>query len=100
MPTGLAKHSQKINTFIFSQDIDILLVSETYFTNKNYCRIFGYTLYHTMHHEGTILISLINYIKHYEIGGLQKEFLHAACNIMVVDRNGCLAILASYSPEP
>jgi len=28
MPTELAKHSQEINTFICSQDIDILLVSE------------------------------------------------------------------------
>jgi len=35
--------------FIFSQNIDILLVSETYLTNKNYCRIPEYTLYHTMH---------------------------------------------------
>jgi len=32
---GLAKHSQEIKTFIFSQNIDILFVSETYLTNKN-----------------------------------------------------------------
>jgi len=44
---GLAKYSQEIKTFIFSQNIDILLVSETHFTNKNYCRIPGCTLYTT-----------------------------------------------------
>jgi len=42
-------NSQKMETFIFSQNIDIFLVSETHFTNKNYCHIPGYTLYHTMH---------------------------------------------------
>jgi len=36
----LAKHSQEIKTFIFSQNIDILLISETHFTNKSYCHIF------------------------------------------------------------
>jgi exonuclease III len=30
---GLAKYPQEIKTFIFSQNIDILLVSETHFTN-------------------------------------------------------------------
>jgi len=43
---GLAKHSQEIKTCIFSQNIDILLVSEIYFTNKNYWCIPGYILYH------------------------------------------------------
>jgi len=42
---GLAKHSQKIKTFTFSQNIDILLVSETYFTKKSYYCIPEYTLY-------------------------------------------------------
>jgi len=32
---GLAKHSQEIKTFIFNQNVDILFVSEIYFTNKN-----------------------------------------------------------------
>jgi len=43
---GLAKHSLEIKAFILSQDIDILLVSETHFINKNYHQIPGYTLYH------------------------------------------------------
>jgi hypothetical protein len=75
---GLAKHSQEIKTFIFNQNINILL-SETHFTNKSYCCIPRYTLYHTMHlyskaHAGLALI-IRSDIRHYEIGKYQKEFL-------------------------
>jgi len=49
---GLDKHSLEAKAFILSQDIDILLVSETHFTNKSYFRIPGYSLYHTMHPDG------------------------------------------------
>jgi len=49
---GLAKHSLEIKDFIFSQDINILLVSETHFTNNSYLRIPAYTLYDTMHPDG------------------------------------------------
>jgi len=34
-------------------------------------------------------------IKHYEIGKFQKEFLQTTS--IVVDRNGCITILAIYS---
>jgi len=75
---GLTKHSQEIKTFIFSQNIDILLVSETHFTNKSYCRVPGYTLYHIMHSDGkayggTALIIKSN-IKHYEINKFQTKY--------------------------
>jgi len=46
---GLPKYSQEVKTFIPSQNIDVLFVSETHFTNKSYFRIPGYILYHTMH---------------------------------------------------
>jgi len=68
---GLIKHSLEVKAFIFSHDIDILLVPETHFTNKNYLQIPGYTLYHTTHsvgkaHGGTVNI-IRSSIKHYEI---------------------------------
>jgi len=58
----LIKHLQEIKTFIFSQNINILLVFKTYLTNKNY-RISGCTFYYTMYpdakiHGGTTLIIL------------------------------------------
>jgi len=46
----LAKYS--LEAFILRQDIDILLVSETHFTNKSYLRVPEYILYHTMHPDG------------------------------------------------
>jgi hypothetical protein len=47
---GLTKHSQQIKTFLFRQNIDILLVSEKHFTNRSYYCIPEYTsLYHTMY---------------------------------------------------
>jgi len=48
----LAKHSQQVKTLIFSQNIDVLFVSEKHFTNKSYFRIPGYILYHTMYPDG------------------------------------------------
>jgi len=50
---GLAEHSQEIKTFIFSQNIDILLVFETHFTNKSYCRISGYIYIYIYTHTHT-----------------------------------------------
>jgi len=65
---GLAKHSLEVKAFILNQDIDILLVSETHFTNKSYLGIPGYTLYHTKDpngkaHGGTDII-IKSSIKH------------------------------------
>jgi exonuclease III len=36
----LAKHSQEIKTYVFSQNIDVLFVSETHFTNKSFIAVF------------------------------------------------------------
>jgi len=98
---GLAKHSLEVKAFILSQDSDILLVSETHFTNKNYLQIPGYTLYHTMHpdgkaHRGTAII-IRSSIKHYEIDKHQRDFLQAT-SVMMETWNGCITIFAVYSP--
>jgi len=76
----LAKYSQEVKVFIFNQDTDILLVSETHFTNKSY-RNPGYTLYHIMHPDGKIhgetALIIRGSIKHYEIDKYQRDFLQA-----------------------
>jgi len=46
---GLAKHSQKIKTFIIRQNIDIFLFSEI---SKYFTRVMTIFLYHTMHFDG------------------------------------------------
>jgi len=96
---GLAKHSLQVKAFIFSQDIDILLVSEMHFTNKSYLRIPGYTLYHTMHPDGKAyggIAFIRSSIKHYEIDKHQRDFLQAT-SAMIEIWNGCITISAVYS---
>jgi len=74
----LIKHSQEIKIFIFNRNIDLLLVSETHFTNS-YCCISGYTLYYTMHFHGKTYggtaLNIRSDIKYYEIGKFQREFM-------------------------
>jgi len=99
---SLAKHSQEIKTSILSKNIDTLLVFETHFTNKSYCRIPEYASYLKMHpdikaHGGTALI-IGSDIKYYEIGKFQREFLQAT-SIVVEDRNSYITISAIYSPK-
>jgi len=98
---GLAKHSQEIKTFIFSQNINILLISKTHFTNKSYCRISGYTMYYIMYSDnkahGETAFIIRSDIKCYEIGKFQREFLQAT-SMVVEDRNDCITISATYSP--
>jgi len=60
---GLTKYSEEIKAIILSQDIDILLVSETHFTKKSYLRILGYTLI------------IRSSIKNYEIDKHQRHTL-------------------------
>jgi len=98
---GLAKHSLEVKAFILSQDIDVPLVPETHFTNKNYLQIPGYTLYHTMHpdgkaHGGTAII-IRSSIKHYEIDKHQRDFLQAT-SVKLETWYGCITISAVYSP--
>jgi len=50
----LAKHFQEVNTFIISQVIDILLISETHFTNNLATFVFQST-YHTIHSYNILL---------------------------------------------
>ena len=42
---GLSQHRQEIESFITNNNIDILLVSETHFTSKNYFNIPKFNVY-------------------------------------------------------
>jgi len=99
---GLAKHSQEIEIFILSKNIDILLVSEMHFTNKNYLYIPGYILYHTMHPDAKahsrIALIIRSSIKYYEINKYQRDFLQTT-SVMVETWNGCITISVVYSPR-
>jgi exonuclease III len=50
---GLIQHRDELKMFLYTNDIDVMLISETHFTEKSYIRIPQYTLYHTNHPAGT-----------------------------------------------
>ena len=78
---GLLQHKEEIKIFLDHNAIDILLVTETHFTDRTYLRIPHYNAYFTNHpdntaHAGTgILIK--NNISHYELPKFEKNFLQA-----------------------
>jgi exonuclease III len=50
---GLAHHADELQTFLAIRNIDIMLLSETHFTQKSYLKLSHYTIYHTNHPAGT-----------------------------------------------
>jgi len=98
---GLSQHRQEIQTFITNQKIDIMLVSETHFTSKNYLKIHNYSTYNTTHPDGTAhggtAIIIRNNIKHYEADKYQHEHIQAT-NIVIEDWHGPITVSAIYCP--
>ena len=50
---GLAQHVEEVKNYIQNQKLDIMLISETHFTKKNYFKIPNYTISDTQHPHGT-----------------------------------------------
>lgn len=98
---GLTQHAQELKEFINEKKLDIVLISETHFTNKSFFNIRNYTTYDTRHPDGTAhggsAIIIRNSIKHYEIQKYEKEYLQAT-SLVVEDWAGPIAISALYSP--
>ena len=44
---SLAQHKFELELFLKQQQIDVMLISETHFTDKNYLKINGYNIYYT-----------------------------------------------------
>lgn len=98
---GLLRHSLELKAFLYSRNIDIMLISETHFTDKNYINIHNYKIYHTLHpdrkaHGGTAVI-IKNKLKHHESSSYQQEHIQAT-SIAVEDWAGEIIVTAIYSP--
>lgn len=90
---GLSQHKNEVHNFLHSQQIDVLLVSETHFSVKNCFRINGYSTYDTKHPSGkacggsAILIN--KNIKHFLMPEFEKDYIQATsisiphCNITI-----------------
>ena len=50
---GLSQHAEELKMFISNDNIDIMLVSETHFTERSHFKIPNDSLYYTNHPVGT-----------------------------------------------
>jgi exonuclease III len=49
----LTQHTEELKTFISVHNIDVMLISETHFTEKKLSKLPNYAVYHTNHPVGT-----------------------------------------------
>jgi hypothetical protein len=50
---GLAQHTAEVKTYIQTENVDVMLISETHFTTRSYIKIPNYTIYAAQHPDGT-----------------------------------------------
>ena len=98
---GLAQHKFELELFLKQQQIDVMLISETHFTDKNYLKIHGYNFYHTQHSRGKAFggtgIIIKSSIKQYELPSFQKDYLQAT-SVATEDCHGTITTSAVYCP--
>lgn len=98
---GLNQRSQELEIFMRTNNIDIALISETHFSNKNYIKIKGYSSYWTTHPSerargGTAILIKQN-IQHYQQEEIREP--HIQATVIAVYYNGAeLNIGAAYCP--
>ena len=98
---GLSQHTPEILPFLRLQNVDILLISETHFTDRSHFRVPGYDVYSTQHpdntaHGGTAII-VRRAIKHHAREEYRQDYLQAT-SITIQDEKGALNIATVYSP--
>jgi hypothetical protein len=98
---GLHQHAEELKTFFSLRNTDIMLISETHFTDKSYFRLPNYTVYHSNHPAGTArsgsAIIIKRFIKHHQLNNHSEDFLQAT-SVSVEDYTGPLTISAVYLP--
>ena len=98
---GLAQHILELVAFIADQKIDIMLISETHFTEKSYVCVPNYTIYNTNHPaktaRGGSAIIVKNNIAHTHNKSFCEDHIQAT-SITIIDTGGKLTISALYCP--
>lgn len=98
---GLSRHSHELKQFLSIHNIDVMMISETHFTEKSHLKLHRYKIYHTMHPSdkarGGSAIIVREAIKHYEHNKYQKEHIQAT-TIIIEEQNRKLALSAVYCP--
>jgi hypothetical protein len=93
----------KVEVFLNTRKTDVLLVSETHFTEHSYVNVPNYITYATNHPDGTAhadsAIIIREDIKHHEFAKNEMDLIQAT-NVSIEDWGENLTISAIYSPPP
>jgi exonuclease III len=98
---GLLNHIPEVKTFLYSNDIDIMLISETHFTHKSYLKISKYNVYHTMHPDGTAHGGTAIIIKNNIIHHVDQEYRQdciQATTVKLEEKLTTTSVTAIYCP--
>lgn len=98
---GLNQRAHELEIFLHENNIDIALISETHFSNKNFIRIKGFNSYWTTHPSGRArggsAVLIKNNIKHYQQEDIRESYMQAT--VISIQYNGAnLNIAAVYCP--
>ena len=97
----MQNHEEEIKLFLKQNFTDILLISETHFTTKNYFSIPRYTVYYTNHPDGTAhggtAILIKETIEHYELLKYEEDSIQAT-SVKVKGFPYEITITAVYPP--
>jgi len=74
---GVSQHKNKLQNLLYEKIIHIVLITETYFTQKANFNILGYSLYKTDYpdgfaHAGTVIL-IYSDIQHHELLSFQNH---------------------------
>jgi exonuclease III len=97
---GLCQRAQEINLFLQTNNIDVLLVSETHVTDRSYITIPHYAIYPTPHpdtkaHGGTAVV-VRRHLKHHLGTAYSEEHIQTS-SIVLEDYMGEIPVTAVYS---
>ena len=75
---GLYPHIKEVKLFVNQNYIDVLLISESHFTDGTHCSIPQYNIYHTNHPDATAhavtAVIIRQTISHYELPSFQQDY--------------------------
>ncbi|VVC27523.1 Pre-C2HC domain,Endonuclease/exonuclease/phosphatase,Zinc finger [Cinara cedri] len=98
---GLVQRRQELEDLLYSENIDIALISEIHFTTWTYLKIRNYRIYTTIHPSGKArggtAVIIKESIKHYELEKYSVNHIQAT-SVRVNDGNNDLTVTAVYCP--
>jgi exonuclease III len=98
---GLLTHKHEVKTFLHINKIDILLISESHFTNLTVFKIPHFNVYNTPHPDGTALggttLIIRQSLSHYELPSYQTNKIQATI-VEIKTTPWRLTVAAIYSP--